>query len=39
MLRHHTIETTEGHPVYLIPGDVYIAKRLILSFKEVDSMR
>jgi hypothetical protein len=25
-LRHHTCETTAGHPVFLIPGDVYIAK-------------
>ena len=27
MLRHHTCETAVGHPVFLIPGDVYIAKK------------
>jgi len=27
MLRHHTCETTVGHPVFLIPGDVYVAKK------------
>ena len=27
MLRHHTCETTAGHPVFLIPGDVYVAKK------------
>jgi len=26
MLRHHTCETAVGHPVFLIPGDVYVAK-------------
>ncbi len=26
LLRHHTCETAAGHPVFLIPGDVYIAK-------------
>jgi hypothetical protein len=27
MLRHHTCETAAGHPVFLIPGDVYEAKK------------
>jgi hypothetical protein len=27
MLRHHTCETAVGHPVFLIPGDVYVAKK------------
>ena len=26
-LRHHTCEETVGHPVFLIPGDVYVAKK------------
>ncbi len=27
-LRHHTCEEAAGHPVFLIPGDVYVAKKL-----------
>ena len=27
MLRHHTCETAVGHPVFLIPGDLYLAKK------------
>jgi hypothetical protein len=27
MLRHHTCETAVGHPVFLIPGYVYVAKK------------
>ncbi|HEY3310329.1 MAG TPA: hypothetical protein VGK00_01705 [Anaerolineales bacterium] len=27
LLRHHTCETAAGHPVFLIPGNVYIAKK------------
>ncbi len=27
VLRHHTCETVVGHPVFLIPGDVYVAKK------------
>jgi hypothetical protein len=29
MLRHHTCETAAGYPVFLIPGDVYDAKKKI----------
>jgi hypothetical protein len=27
MLRHHTCEEAAGQPVFLIPGDVYVAKK------------
>jgi hypothetical protein len=27
MHRHHTCEVAAGHPVFLIPGDVYVAKK------------
>jgi hypothetical protein len=28
MLRHHTCEEAVGHPVFLVPGDVYVAKKI-----------
>jgi hypothetical protein len=27
MLRHHSFETTAGRPVFLVPGDIYVAKK------------
>ena len=27
LLRHHACETAAGRPVFLIPGDVYVAKK------------
>jgi hypothetical protein len=30
MLRHHTCETAASHPAFLIPGDVYVAKKKTL---------
>jgi hypothetical protein len=31
MLRHHACEEAAGRPVFLIPGDVYVAKKMIDS--------